>query len=609
MANSIKDAFRRAGQKPNKKPKADSHKSRPPNKEKDLEKHATSNKGRRYEAAPAPKDIPWQKTRHAKHQGGQKKNPVSKVERKRLAIVDVAAYAKHLGETYGSAARKITSTHNQVKDNGFRVRVVGKPALNPVFEQQRISHARLVSELDGIRGQIAAADAQKTDELVIGLDFGTSSVKVVIGDRNRDRAFAVPFLDPKSSDNPYIWPSTLWVSGECYSLDGGDRAIRDLKLRFLSETAEPKVFEQAAAFLGLVIRHARGWYLTTHEDIYLKAGILWNFNLGIPAQSYDKKPLVDQYRRLAIAAMAVAALPEKYLSIRAVDRLCTEIRNQKPDQHGDFISSYCADAQDIDVIPEVTAQIYGFVQSDQFDPGDKNIFMLVDVGAGTVDSSIFHVVREDRGKWGFHFFSTCVEQNGTVPLHRYRADWLMNVPDLHNDQDLLTKLSSIRQPADFQTGYPESIDQYVLNVEFRFDSPESNPDNKFYSDRLWKQVFVKTLDLPVREKKLDTFADLSDPLPLFLCGGGSRMQFYNRLVDGLNSRRGQSWGKVKQRQLRIPRKLQVHMPKRKDYDRLSVAFGLSFMKLGTYARSVDIPALTHAPGRDEQTDFVSKDMV
>ncbi len=48
---------------------------------------------------------------------------------------------------------------------------------------------------------------------------------------------------------------------------------------------------------------------------------------------------------------------------------------------------------EFDVVPELSAQIYGFLESDRFDKKVKNVFMIVDVGAGAVDSSVFHVKR------------------------------------------------------------------------------------------------------------------------------------------------------------------------------------------------------------------------
>ena len=48
--------------------------------------------------------------------------------------------------------------------------------------------------------------------------------------------------------------------------------------------------------------------------------------------------------------------------------------------------------------------------------------MMVDVGAGTVDASLFHVKRE-RGKWDFEFYTATVEPLGTVNLHRNRLNW------------------------------------------------------------------------------------------------------------------------------------------------------------------------------------------
>lgn len=77
-----------------------------------------------------------------------------------------------------------------------------------------------------------------------------------------------------------------------------------------------------------------------------------------------------------------------------------------------------------DVIPELSAQIYGFLMSSKFDPKARNYFLMVDIGTGTVDSSVFKVVRYKNKKWEFRFLSNVVQFNGVDNLNNARIRFL-----------------------------------------------------------------------------------------------------------------------------------------------------------------------------------------
>ena len=56
-----------------------------------------------------------------------------------------------------------------------------------------------------------------------------------------------------------------------------------------------------------------------------------------------------------------------------------------------------------------------------------------------------------------------------------------------------------------------------------------------------------------------------------------------------------------------PKELEAPGLREVDYDRLSVAFGLSFLKLGTYIRAQDVPDLPPRSKDDYYDRFISKD--
>ena len=89
-----------------------------------------------------------------------------------------------------------------------------------------------LDESNGISEQLPGP-LGRDRELVVGFDFGTSCVKVVIGDRGASKAYAVPFLYA-SGVNAYLLPSRLFEQNGTFSLSSGTDVHRDLKLRFLA---------------------------------------------------------------------------------------------------------------------------------------------------------------------------------------------------------------------------------------------------------------------------------------------------------------------------------------------------------------------------------------
>jgi hypothetical protein len=112
-----------------------------------------------------------------------------------------------------------------------------------------------VDESNGIPEQIPGP-LGRDRELVVGLDFGTSCVKVVVGDRGASKAYAVPFLDA-SGVNAYLLPSRLFEQAGIFSLSDGADVHRDLKLRFLANPTSSHLQETLVGFLALVIRRCR----------------------------------------------------------------------------------------------------------------------------------------------------------------------------------------------------------------------------------------------------------------------------------------------------------------------------------------------------------------
>jgi len=262
----------------------------------------------------------------------------------------------------------------------------------------------------------------------------------------------------------------------------------------------------------------------------------------------------------------------------------------------------------IEVVPEISAQVYGYVQSLRFDEHAANNYMLIDIGAGTVDASIFHVRKESRGKIGFTLYANNVEQNGVMNLHRERLSWLRKTLGALAAPDPAAgrALDEMERPTDRLGPIPEHLGDYFDGIRFNFGQTNEDPDRNFFLLRYWRQVFGDTLSF-VRRRKLSD-GDLFE-MPTFITGGGARMEFFARLVRTINDSNGINWARLRTYPLEPPRELIAPSLKDMEYDRLSVAFGLSFIRLGTYIRSRDVPDIPPPPTPDYYSKFISKDQV
>ncbi len=237
-------------------------------------------------------------------------------------------------------------------------------------------------------------------EMVIGLDFGTSSVKVVVG-RTDQRVKLSQYGSQTSMVLIAIsCPADfgrLIINSHCLA---ATMIYCDLKLSLLSHDDNPEHIERATAFLALVVRYVRGWLFSEHAEIYSNTKMVWTLVLGIPAANYaadmENQALVDKFRLIAKAAWLAAGNDKEEMLIGLITQAVSRAKELLA---GDALKSEPKNVE-VDVFPELSAQIYGFCVSQGFDEKAENIFMTVDVGAGTVDSSVFQVKKAKGGKLG-----------------------------------------------------------------------------------------------------------------------------------------------------------------------------------------------------------------
>jgi hypothetical protein len=487
--------------------------------------------------------------------------------------------------------------------NRAEVEITGKPRSRLDGSDKGSRKLRRLRTAEGSGVQCPGRSKTDEHEVTIGLDFGTSATKVVIGDSSLSKSFAVPFC-AAGGVAIYLLPtrvhecekSTL-LSGrqQFFSLDQGAVVHRDLKLGWLANPDSQEHRERVVAFLALVLKHARGWLFHQHESVFKPVNIAWRVAVGLPAASALNNRLADELKKLVFQAWAVSCVKGE------TDR--DTIRRAAVDPR-----VFEADVQ-VDVVPEIAAQIFGFVTSHSFDKKAPNRYLLVDIGAGTVDSSLFRVKPGRGRKWEFEFYTAVVQPHGASNLHVHRINWwqavLSGVPEA---QGLIDDLDRNKFATDFEDSLPEVFGDYVDGIHVvKPGEVSSDPDSEFLTKRVVKQVRGETVFRTWKDQLLSQ-ADLAG-IPMFLCGGGSRMSLYQRIESHLTPQSGFSWLHAERWTLGFPDDLECEDPIDEDYDRLSVAYGLSRLDVGRVVQAAPMPKIA-TPAQDPWTTrYVDKDQM
>ncbi|MBC7704130.1 MAG: hypothetical protein H7274_09360 [Rhodoferax sp.] len=446
----------------------------------------------------------------------------------------------------------------------------------------------------GRRAQLFNGKAASMREVVMGFDFGTSSAKVVFGDWSLKEAYAVPFRDAPGI-SAFLLPARLYEDVGRYSLHGGPLVLNDLKLSLMANPDDAALQTRVVGYLALAIREARGWLFTTHAETYAKTQIVWTLALGQPADQATAGALTQLFQRLGWAAWKVAGDASEVTS-----GLCAEVLRTMAD-------APAADTElRVIVMPEIAAQIYGFVTSDQFDPNSRNIFLIADVGAGTVDSCLFRVVPVRGGSWKFQVYTTAVEPTGVMNLHRHRVAWWQRQLALHpQGAELIEQLETVKLATEHQADIPDSYLSYLKGVTVNLSGKSTGPDEEFFKIPLVRQVRGRTL-VRVLNTELLGKAELVN-VPFILCGGGSRLGFYRELRTALHGVPGIHSMGAQSREMSKPKNLRADGVVTLDYDRLSVAYGLSMLDLDNVTDAAPIPRLTPQVSDQWRLHYVDKD--
>lgn len=419
-------------------------------------------------------------------------------------------------------------------------------------------------------------------DLTLGIDFGTSCTKVVIGDHGLlGQSYAVPIGNGNNGLERFL--RVTQVQAE-------DKIEANLKMRLMESPSSVDLQDLAVLYLAGVIRDSLSWFSAEKAGRYKGRTVAWSLNLGFAAKRIDDGPLAKAYTQ--ISDLAARLGPSDHpLSL-------TSVRKLRAASEADS-SLRIIPASRIALYPEIAAQLAGYINSPYRAQGN---LILIDVGAGTLDVSTA-ILHGNMNEDVFSFHVCEVKPLGALKL-------------------LEARLSAIEQVApglvqkrleDYQSGtvpIPESVPEITGRKRGNQASVKAfeEASRDFAEDAMRLAIACA---FRFRRLQRDSHANASfDPWPgqlrFFFTGGGSRLAFYRRLfVEGPfeqelfrytrwkeapEDRRRDGQG-LRREPLPAPVDLQgLPAELASDFDRLSVAHGLAYgrenlMKITTSVHS------------------------
>lgn len=442
------------------------------------------------------------------------------------------------------------------------------------------------TQIDNIESLCQINCDKNTEEadIVVGFDFGTSSSKLVIRDSSRQIAFAVPWGDLSCDGNKYLLPTRIFINTDGqFSLIKGDHFSNTLKVDLMdnpgqiifSETDKNQsvnAIELVTVYMAMVLRYARKWFLEHNKKIYQNSDIFWHLNLGVPSKNYNDSHSDKNLLMSAIAAWRLSCIngPFTTQNLRTTIQKIPEflkdpdgILNQEQE------SAYWLHPDYINIHPEVIMEIVGYARSSMRTNG---LHLLIDIGATTMDMATF-IIHSKDGDDVFPLLETSVKRYGTMVLHGKRLAAIMKaIPEnTHLDSNIKENINKIKS-IDPTKNLPGLKHYQILSGKVDLQKV----DNDFFKAC---SVELGNIIRDTKERR-DPHANAWDSgLPVFICGGGGRLAAYHKMVKNRGdaiAKRVTNFGNLIIKDIPKPDQLEAPELMPKDYDRLAVAYGLSF---------------------------------
>ena len=264
---------------------------------------------------------------------------------------------------------------------------------------------------------------------LLGLDFGTSSTKMIVRFpfEPGEPTVAIPAPKPcRSNNHPYLWQTVLWLKADTFYpwYVPGAVVLHSIKqgliqgrsrLPLTNAKLEVAVTREqvAVAYIAFAIRYANGWLRKNRSSIFRRRDVTWFVNLGMPAASLDDLTIIKPYRRIGAAALQLAKLdcPVTVDTTRSFLDDPHVIRSAESEENAEELG--------VAVLPETAAEMTGFAKST---PGPSGLYLMIDVGALTLDASMFRLIEISDTNYQYSLFRADVRPLGADASHWFLAE-------------------------------------------------------------------------------------------------------------------------------------------------------------------------------------------
>ena len=364
--------------------------------------------------------------------------------------------------------------------------------------------------------QFAGYGTERAD-LIVGLDFGTLSTRVVVRSPYVGDGRAVPVRwRVRRGLPPHFLPAALHNSanGELtLASDWNEFEERNLKIDLMDHPEDLTARARAAAYLGLVLLEARAYVLETQEQAYGAYRLRWAVHVGIPSAGYDDHRVKTAFLCVARAAWILSCRSESptlETATAVLERAWdTEASESDPDVTG------------VEVYPEIAALVVGYARSRRRREG---LHVMVDVGASTIDVCGFGL-RNHQGDDKYSLYTALVERIGIRELHRRRMDAIRGAHVGH-------LLRAPGSPDPFWE-VPVAGAEYVSAPSAPLRVALDRLDECYVED--CTRALMKVL-MDLRRWRDPHSASWMTGLPLFKAGGGAQHGLITRALRQANQR-------------------------------------------------------------------------
>lgn len=409
----------------------------------------------------------------------------------------------------------------------------------------------------------------------MGIDFGTAFTKASIG--YGDDIFIVDWAGIKNGlkngPAPFTLPGEFSVlpDGSCVvgRAQNAVRVATDLKLPFLEDRASRCSLIDATIFLSLVMRYIRGWWFHHHKDMIKKQAIEWNINLGAPTTPWQNGSIRHKYEKAAQMAW-ITSCSAQTITVDHAERVFDSPGRSSPP---------------VEIVPEFVAQIASYTRSAQ---RQRDLHLLVDVGAGTVDVVTFNVHRDDQsGEDIFPIFCASISNLGTHYLMLRR---------MNGFQDISKKYWSDAATVESAPEFAQKLGITIQDV-VKIDSAHAND----------VAAAIASVLLETKRKRYCRSPNWEMGIRVFFCGGGSSNNTFEQSISLASTLSGVPLACLR---LPLPNHLKAPSLPPDQFHRVSVAYGLGLdvFNLGQIRSSAEIEddTVAYLPLRPYNTDFEDK---